>query len=94
MKCATIHLHGLPGIDQPEAVKTVYFSDIAALKSHLTNLQMAYCDNDGERPEITEYAHPETKKKILDCHSDADFHYVARLGYKLKESANKPVEYI
>lgn len=94
MKSATIHLHGIPGEDQPEAIKTVYYSDIESLKSHLTQLQMGYCDNDGERPKITEHEHPDTKKKILDCHSDADFHHVARLGYRLKESANKPVEHI
>lgn len=94
MNTAAIYLHGVPGVDTPEAIKTVQYTDIANLKSHLTGLQMGYCDNDGERPHIKEYKHPKTGKKIIDCYSDSDFHYVARCGYKIKDTVNKPVETI
>lgn len=92
MKSATIHLHGIPGIDKPQPIKTVYFSAEQQLKDHLKNLQAGYCE--GEKPKITEYKHPETGKLIFDCEGGGDFHYVARCGYKLKESANKPIEYL
>lgn len=94
MKTAAIYLHGVPGVDTPEAIKTVQYIDIADLKLHLAGLQEGYCDNDGERPFIKEYKHPKTGKLVIDCYSDADFHYVALCGFKIKESANKPTESI
>ena len=91
MNTAAIYLYGLPGIDKPEAIKTVQYTDIKMLKAHLTKLQLGYCE-DGERPHIQEHKNSKTGKKVLDCTSDVDFHYIAFIGLKLKAEANKPFE--
>ena len=92
MKTAVIYLMGIPGIDKKEPVKTVQYTDVKTLKLHLKQLQEGYCEGRYDKPKITEYKHPQNGKLIIDCTSDADWHYVALLGYKLKPETNKPVE--
>lgn len=93
MNTAAIYLHGVPGVDTPEAIKTVQYTDIANLKAHLKTLQAGYCD-DGEKPKVEQHKNPKNGKTVLNCFSDSDWHYVAMCGFKIKDSVGKPVEIV
>jgi hypothetical protein len=91
MKSAAIYLHGLPGIDKPEPVQTIIYNEDKQLLTALVELQKGYCEGDKPKIDYHMVPHKDGFRQVIDCHSDADFHYVAQTGFRLKATANKPV---
>ncbi len=97
MPKAAIYIYGIPGIDKPEAQKTIVYTNEKLLISHLRKLQSGYlCEDETpkDKVKVNKITHPQTKKKIIECYSNSDFRYVALLGMQIKQDANKPIEYI
>lgn len=93
MKTAAIYLHGIPAIDKPTGIKTVKYETEDQLKKHLLEMQMGYWEEGDKKPKVVTHTNPKGKK-LLICEAETDFHYVAWIGLRFKESANKPVETI
>jgi hypothetical protein len=102
---AAIYLHGLyimgqPVTDQdkPKAVKTVEYTDEKALIAHLKQLQSGYSEDGRDRPKIERHTLPGKKEGttriVIDCHTSADWHYVAHVGLSIKAECGLPLETI
>jgi len=91
MKTAAIYLHGLARIDKPEPVQTVKYKEDKQLIAHLLELQRGYCEADKPKIDYHMVPHKDSFRQVIDCHSEADFHHVAQVGFRLKSTTNKPV---
>lgn len=96
MPKAAIYIYGIPGIDKPEPVKTISYTNEELLILHLKALQSGYLSDDPPKDKIkvNTVIHPRTGKKIIECYSESDFRHVALLGMQIKAEANKPTEAI
>jgi len=61
--------------EKPEVVE-VFEGTEKELKSRLYSLQEGYCEN--EKPRFNEFD-TESGKTIIECSSDSDYYYAARL---------------
>lgn len=82
--------------DKPQTIKQVNFATEKILVAHLKDLQKPYLiDND--RVKIAKHILPFKNgktRKVIDASSYSDWHYVAHIGLKLKESSPLPIETI
>lgn len=96
MSNAAIYVYGIPGIDKPEAQKTVIYNKEIELINHLKKLQAGYLVDEipKDKVRVNKVIHPKTGKTITECYSNSDYKYVVFIGWTLKPEANKPVEHI
>lgn len=87
---ALISLHGAAAIDTPKSIINVEYTDEKNLIAKLKDLQSGYSlDGEKDRPKIEKHTVaskiPGKTRKVIDCYTYADWHYVAHIGVSSKK---------